>query len=174
MEHLGPGDGPGDRACLAGHEALDEECWPDPEQLPGHDWLILFNTVHLQCGTKFCCKVLSGCKIIISAVAGGGQRNGQLHPAHLLQAGVAGGLQVGDWAKAIIPFAHICRWKSYTAPEKTVLMTNVQVQHPYGGYNIPTISGQCLPAVPASGEQAWLDAGELCCTVVLIEFPFSR
>ena len=37
----------------------------------------------------------------------------------------------------------VCRWKSYTAPEKTVLMTNVQV-----GEELSTIlPGQCLPAV---------------------------
>ena len=53
-------------------------------------------------------------------------------------------------------FQEVCRWKSYTAPEKTLLMTNVQVRL----VQVSPCPGQCLPAVPARGEQARLDAGK--------------
>ena len=95
-------------------------------------------------------------------VARGCQRNGQLHSSNLLQACLPGSLQVRietrRWEKTIY------RWKSYTAPEKTVLMTNVQVRH--SEFCGDFVAGQCLPALPEGWEQTWMDAGSsvFCCS----------
>ena len=51
----------------------------------------------------------------------------------------------------------ILRWKSYTAPEKTVLMTNVQVED--FQLMLDFLSGQRLPTLPEGREQTRLDVG---------------
>ena len=63
-------------------------------------------------------------------------------------------LKVGRNTKKT-PF--IFRWKSYTAPEKTVLMTNVQVED--FQLMLDFLSGQRLPTLPEGREQTRLDVG---------------
>ena len=89
----------------------------------------------------------------------GGQYVGELFTGLLLpilveQTFIILFLEVGRSSKKT-PF--IFRWKSYTAPEKTVLMTNVQVED--FEIMLDFLSGQRLPTLPEGREQTRLDVG---------------